>query len=531
MELEKALKAANIKISQYDPSKYRPVKCSISTCTIEKFSKILSEKLRSDIVKFPEVAKAIFEESEMARLIEEYSKAIKVYVDPDKKVDIEIPPDMENLTLNMNLSAKSKDDKFFLTHPDETISEVTGEIYLMINQISPLEAAAVARKVIPEYLPRSEAGVSELTVGGKPRTVFNTYTPPEWTTVNMDKVYAEHLPILFKKLVKHLFPLAKERDFFLKWLYHSLFKRSYTFLVLCGAPGTGKNRLKLVLRALHGHVNTVDGKKSTLVERFNSQLSEATLAWFDELHYDMEMENVMKELQNDTISIERKGVDATKGTRIYSSIVISNNKPRDNYIAFDARKFAPLVVRNERLETSMTLEEIDELTRKVEDEKSPDFDPMFLAQIVKWIQKYGDDKRWPNLEYRGPMFWSLAHTSMSKWQKKIISHMISDEVRSPKWGYDFVKTRFLWSEFNSRMAKRGNQKDASLPDFTTVRSFFEAFRDGTGKKSFTTEEVQGNNILGDFYVSVPSKDFKVISESELMKGNKNGKEDFKEKKK
>ena len=132
-------------------------------------------------------------------------------------------------------------------------------------------------------------------------------------------------------------------------MYAALFNRAYTFLILCGAGGIGKNRLKLVNKALHGHHNAIDGKKSTFTERFNSQLYDCTEAWFDELTYTMDMENVMKEIQNDTISIERKGIDATRSTKIYASSVISNNKPRDNYIAFDARKFVPLQLTNNRL--------------------------------------------------------------------------------------------------------------------------------------------------------------------------------------
>src|SRR5690606_14664466 len=139
---------------------------------------------------------------------------------------------------------------------------------------------------------------------------------------------------------------------------------------------------------------------------------ESTLAWVDELRYDDEMENTMKELQNDSISIERKGIDTTRATKIHASIVISNNKPRANYIAFDARKFVALKIAGHRLEESMSLEEIDLLTRKVEDEKSEHFDSKFLAQIAKWIKRRGASKKWRNLEYKGPMFWTLAHTSM-----------------------------------------------------------------------------------------------------------------------
>ncbi len=510
-QFQSALDAISLKILKLDQSKQRPVSTNRGTMNMDKFSAMMIKELSPFAVEHPIVWKTLHNIPQLEKLIYEYAEKKKILF--GGTVQMEIPPEMRDLKLNLNLCAKGRDDKFFLTHADETVSKVSGEIFLLINQISPLEAAADARKVIPEYMPRGEKGVTEIENDGKTETVFNMYTPPRWTGVK--KKLPDSLPLLFTKLVNHLFPLIEEREYFYSWLYDSLFSRSFVFLILCGAPGTGKNRLKIVLRALHGHVNTIDGKKSTLVERFNSQLGEATLAWFDELHYDTEMENTMKELQNDSISIERKGVDATRATKIHSSIVISNNKPRDNYIAFDARKFVPLVITPHRLEIGMKSHEIDELTKKVEDQSSETFDVDFIAQIARYIKRRGRSKKWPNLEYRGPMFWALAHTSMARWQKRAVMLLLEPESRNQRMGYDEAKKAHLWSVLQSKSQKKNGDRSLQFPDFTSVRAFFEVFRDGKGRKAFETEPIKGN-ILGDFYVKSIYKHLEIITESSVV---------------
>lgn len=512
-QLHDALKFLKIKISKINLEKQRPVSTNLGTMSIDRFCKMMLEKLGGDLGKFPELIPSLHDHQKCQELLEEYGREEDVLVDDSQPR--ELPEELKDLKLNMNLAAKRGEDRFFLTHRDETVSRISGDSYLLLAGKSPLEAAAQARKVLPEYHPRGKAGCFEVTVDGRTETVFNLYTPPSWT--KHTKPMPDKLPPLFEKLVTHLFPRPEERAYFFAWLHESMFRRAYVFLILCGAPGTGKNRLKLVLRALHGHVNTTDGKKSTLTERFNSQLSESTLAWFDELKYDAEMENTMKELQNDSISIERKGVDATRGTKIHASIVISNNKPRDNYIAFDARKFAPLVVTSKRLEESMTPDEIDELTQKVEDATSSTFDPAFLAQIAQWVKRHGRSKKWPNLEYRGPMFWTLAHTSMAQWQKRAVLALMEcvPESYTHGGGYDKETGMFLWSQVQSKLVRKQGDKGILFPDFTSVRAFFEVFRDGRGRKSFETAAIEGN-ILGDFWVrAVYREKIEVITESTM----------------
>lgn len=509
------LATTKTEITKYDPAKPRSVFGNAGPMNVEKFCDLLKGKLGSNALNFPEVFQAIHDSHLAKEVIEAYAAQKGLLVDGSKTIPI--PPDLQNLTLNMNMSAKGREDRFFLTNPDETVSPVSGEMYLLVAQMSPPEAAAVARKVIPDYLPRGPVGISEIKIDGKKRTIFNMYAPPAWTRYRGWDKLPDKLPTEFNKLIRHQLPIPEEREFFFAWLHDSLFKRSYTFLILCSSPGTGKNRLKLVLRALHGHLNTCDGKKSTLVERFNSQLSESTLAWFDELRYDADMENTMKEIQNDSISIERKGVDATRATKLHASLVISNNIPRDNHIAFDARKFVPLMVTNQRLEKSMTPEEIDALTNKVEDPASDTFDLKFIAQIAKWVKKHGRSKKWPNLEYKGPMFWTLAHTSMTQWQKKAVMFLLESETRTERAGWDSQKNAFLWSAIQAKLPRRNNDRYLNFPDPTTVRAFFDCFRDGKGRKTFVTEAVPGLNILGDFWVRPIIKNTKVITEASILK--------------
>lgn len=522
-QFAEALNLIKIKISKYDKTRAKCIFTNRGAMTVEKFCKVIKKDLDRHATKYPEVWDATNDLHLMEELVEGFAGEHDLLPD-EGKVQIEIPPDMVGLTLNLNLAARGKEDRFFLTDERETVSRVSGEAYLLIHQLAPLEAAAAARKVIPDYMPRGPRGVTEIENEGRTETVFNVYTPPDWQRYDKWNKLPDRLPVEFDKLIKHLFPIPEEREFLFAWLHNSLFKRSFTFLILCGAPGTGKNRLKLVMRALHGHVNTVDGKKSTLVERFNSQLSESTLAWFDELHYDADMENVMKELQNDSISIERKGVDATRATKIHASIVISNNKPRDNYIAFDARKFAPLVITADRLEKSMASDEIDRLTQKVEDPKSDTYDVAWIAQIAKWIEKHGASKKWPHLEYRGPMFWTLAHTSMTRWQKKAVM-LILESTRGA--GYDQAKGAYLWSVLQEKSQRKNGDRSLQFPDFTSVKAFFEVFRDGKGRKAFSTEQVKGN-ILGDFWVKPLFKNTEIITEASVVE--QRGKQNEKAKK-
>lgn len=517
-QFEKALEVSRIKICRYDPTKTRSITIgSGGTLSVEKFGKRLLSGIGAQIVDFPHVFQAVHDISILETMVDGFCKEKDLFK-KDETVSIEIPDAWKELTLNLDQTHSGRDLKFFMTTPKEVISEVAGSVFMKVTRMDEDTALSVARKVVPQYLPRSPRGTAlKKNINGEELMMFNSYIPPKW--MNYEGDLPDRLPKLFERLVNHLFPLKVEREYFYAWLYESLFNRAFVYLVLCGAGGTGKNRLKLVMRALHGHQNTVDGKRSTLIERFNSQLADSTLAWFDELSYDIDTENVMKEIQNDSISIERKGVDATRSTSIYASLAISNNKPRDNYIAFDARKFVPLQITPHRLDTAMNEEEIDTLTRKVEKWSSPDFDIRFLAQIGRWIKKHGKaySRKWHHLEYKGPMFYKLAHTSMSRWQKKAASILLDGtSLNSSRIVFDENKG-YLWSTIAEQSMKKNGDRSLQFPDYTTVKHFFDIFVDGEGRKAFKTRALP-KDIMGDFHVQVLNKKAKLLTEAEVLQG-------------
>jgi hypothetical protein len=228
------------------------------------------------------------------------------------------------------------------------------------------------------------------------------------------------------------------------------------------------------------------------------------------------MENNMKEIQNDTMAIERKNVDATRATKIHASVVISNNKPRDNYLAFDARKFCPLVLTNDRLEKSMTPEKINMLTNKVADPTKDTFDKKYIAQIAQWVKKNGKSSKWPNLEYRGPMFYRLAHTSMTRWQKRAAMIVMEfSETETSKIITD-KKKGMLWSSLEEYWKKKSGSNNITFPDNSSIQFFFDNFLDTNGKKCFATTAVP-RDLMSDFWVKMTVKQVSIATEAEVIK--------------
>jgi hypothetical protein len=523
--LSQILKASGIGVLAYNPDKdpHRPITPSKGRkVSVEEFRELVLKNLSGtaylDLNEQGVDVKFLRDQEKFHKALKFYCQQNGLVVKPKealtKKPKFREPSEIEklveemdnpykNLQLNVDVenNGATRDLTYMVTErANDRLTKLHPMVYIKSYALKEPEAFELARKVFTTYNPRPTIyGLEEVTdemYGTK--SILNTYVPPKWESVPR-KLVKDRLPLEFKKLIYHLFPIAEEREYFFSWLYYSLFERSYIYLILCGPGGIGKNTLKEILRALHGHTNTVDGKRSTLVDRFNSQLDKATLAWFDELKYNEEMENVMKEIQNDTISIERKGVDATSGTKIYASMVVSNNKPRDNFIDFEARKFAPLKMTKKRLEAVFTPRQIDELLKKVKDPESPTFDKKFLAQIAYWVKDHGKSPKWPTLEYRGPMFWALAHTSMARWKKKSVDVMISLKTNNALQNQIDEEGWILWSALEANILKKNTDRSIKFPDYSTVKHFFECFRDSQGKKVFKTRGVP-KSVIGDFWV-------------------------------
>jgi hypothetical protein len=491
--LAPALEAAGIEIKKIDLTRKKSVFLENvpQAMTFEDFGHHLRESISEDVENHLGVFKATKKHSEFVKMVTNHARGRRILYGDKAK-----PEEFASYQLNLDLA--SHPPKFFVTTKDEYLSDITGSAYVSLMGMKHEEAFSSARPVFMEYDPRGARGVRAIKSGRETKQIFNTYVPPLWKGHPALKTKNPRIHPLFQKCLKHVFPLKKERLFFYGWLYASLFKRAPTYLILCGNAGLGKNRIKLLLRALHGHENTPDGKKSSLTERFNSQVERTTLLWFDELVFNEAVENILKEMQNETISIERKGVDATRSTKIYSSMVISNNYPRNNYIQFDSRKFVPLELGTTRLGTSMTHKEIDTLTKMTSFPDSPEFDVEALAEFVAWLKKNGPRfmEMFPNLEYKGPMFYRLAHTTMSRWQIVAISFLFSDKLKGA-FVSDKPELGAKWSVLEPPIRK-SLYKGYNWPHPETIKRFLEIYCSLDGKPGFEITPIHG--VESDFYV-------------------------------
>ena len=476
------------------------------------FAEIKEGLLEVDLTDYAALLPRFKSQGVFKDFFEEYCESGGLIEGSDEEKREQVYP---HLKLYMDQESK-EGDLFTVDKETSKLSPISGKVYVSKNGYPPKFYNQLAVAVSKRYEPRKPLGEYKELINGRDILALNVYNPPEWVDLVPTVKISKEPPELLSKLVNHLFPLKVEREFFYSWLYYSLYKRAYTFLVLCGAPGIGKNILKKIIRALHGFDNSVDGKKSTFSERFNSQVRDCTLLWFDELKYDAEMENAMKEIQNDTMSVEGKSIDATRSTRIHCSMVIVNNKPRDNYIDFEARKFVPLQMNRERLEVSMKPAEISRLVHKVEDHTNDKYDNNFLAEIGEWLKQYGKSDKWPTLEYRGPMFYKLAHTSMTRWQKKTIQLIIEFMDRRPgKVEFDEEKG-FRWSTMLKVEEARKAGKGTQFPAHSSVEAFLESFKDGYGRECFeTTTHDSKMNIDEDFWVKCIVDEIKIFNKQDL----------------
>jgi hypothetical protein len=277
-----------------------------------------------------------------------------------------------------------------------------------------------ARPCIMEYRPFSNSpGWVESNDRNEKHWVVNTYHPPLWRKVPFNKT--PEMPSLFRKLMVHLFPDPKERDFVLAWMHHALFNRCETMLCLNGAKGCGKGLFNKVLRHLVGP-NHHEEIKDSAFDQFNAQLENKRIIVADEVTITKRRHTSLKKFANNLVPIEAKGQD-TKTSQVYYSWVISNNDPDDLYLESDDRRFSVPYLNDKPLlklsgnsrQTGMTQSQIDELVREVEKDDSD-----LLVELGNYILNLDEEllERY-NAKYAwiSDKFFELCFVSLASWEK------------------------------------------------------------------------------------------------------------------
>lgn len=204
--------------------------------------------------------------------------------------------------------------------------------------------------------------------------IYNTYKPPFW---QKDWFYSngkdipknrKKLPKVYEDFFRHLVGTESDSDasyhYLIKWLANGLRRRNYCILTTIGNQGIGKGVLGAIMKAMFGESNYYEGSDKMFKSNFNSQIADRRLVYCDEISIQgREDEDRLKLVVNNTIEIEKKGIDA-KAIDNFASFYISSNNMDSIKLSADDRRFSIIQLTDEKLLKFMNTEEISSLTSK-----------------------------------------------------------------------------------------------------------------------------------------------------------------------
>lgn len=193
-----------------------------------------------------------------------------------------------------------------------------------------------------------------IPTGGIP--MFNEYQEAPWRLLDV----AAELPKVHEDFLRHL-TNGDEASFnyLLDWLALSLTGRNLTILCALGVQGVGKGILGSLMQKLHGPTNFNKVRDSVFKAKFNAQLFNKTLIYVDEAVLDdRESVNRIKDIINDLVEIERKGMDAITINN-HSSYYLSSNDLSAIKIEASDRRFSIIDLTDTPLRFTPYIKTID----------------------------------------------------------------------------------------------------------------------------------------------------------------------------
>ena len=274
---------------------------------------------------------------------------------------------------------------------------------------------STAIHIRPVYDPQSVDRIRTVNEDKSPIHEINLHRRPSWWAL-----YDDVEPKVDKdiaKLLIHLFPHERCREFVLNWIYHSMTGRCGTYLYLCGGQGSGKNTFAHLVRALHGFDNSSFPKQDTFSSRFNTYLENKTFVFFDEfLCRSRQDKNILKAVINDLAQVEAKGIDA-KEIDIHASYMIANNHFEDIGLDPIDRRFSVPDISDENIINVYGREWIENLNEKFDDDRA-------IAAFAKYvfnefrIPKYSSEEPYQTERFE-TIVWATARAGYQEILNKI----------------------------------------------------------------------------------------------------------------
>lgn len=495
----------------------KPYVTKNGTMAPPKLADHISKNFKKEIKesKNPDVIMVALDKEELTKFLSDNIQEIAKAVNPEQGHS-ELPSELVGVSIFQDVS--DIEVAYVVSHLKKTVVlDYSPDVLCMRHGLDKETRMGLTEYGRVTYSPGREYLFEEYDpVSGETYKFLNLYTPPKWESLSKEIPEPRNVDLSpFLLVLRQVAAFPEERQYLISWLKKAIEDKAPTILILCGEPGIGKNTFFNTLSALFGYKNAFASKRSTL-EKFNSHLENSKLLLFDELQWSYSDRERLKEFANDRISTESKGKNASRGTRIYASLIIMNNDASNNCVQYDDRKFVPLVTGTERLDIVAKKEGIgiDSFIDKI-NEESPNYCPHTVKAIYDYIINNGDYKKYPaDMSYYGPGFWRLAYQNRTEWQRKVTHYLahillLSDRLRTDAkfkkdYGiFDTKKYNVLYSMYRTGEKLKWSHVmkvidfDRIAPGHDKVLRFLKMFRTPEGEPIFKVESLPQENALSE----------------------------------
>lgn len=252
--------------------------------------------------------------------------------------------------------------------------------------------------------------------------IFNTYKAPDWFE---DVVYRNNklepvtqIPEMYEKFLKHLVNGHEgSYNYILDWLSHAIRDRNRCALVTIGKPGIGKGILGGIMKGLVGEENFFWGADKMFKERFNPQLSNKRIVYCDEFKIKTRAdEDSLKLMANDTIEVEKKGVDAAE-IKNYASLYMSSNHLDSLRIPADDRRFSVVELTKEKIVHTWSEHAINDL-----------FDPANIDKFARFLYFRDYNRSRMLLPFKTKYSEEIRAAALFEWQEWFLDDYCIDNA-------------------------------------------------------------------------------------------------------
>lgn len=337
------------------------------------------------------------------------------------------------------------------------------------------------------FMKESDAGIE---VGEKKGQVLvaNTYVAPYWQKLDIPAVAV--MPPLFEKFFNHLFPIEVERMAVFNWIHFAMIGRAQTILCVPGIQGIGKTKLgEGVLKALFGSGNWNKAPRSFVSKEFNSFLEEKKIVLVEEIPTPRSREDrvavneMLKDITNDTVTIEGKGKDS-RTVDNWANLIVTSNKLRSIPLETPTdRRFLCVSTSKNKLDTVMTNEEYTEFDNSLVPNSKE------ITEFAMWVLKHGRVPRaTAHYSPQTDIKYQIYRMSLTMWEMKILKKMQEDRVK---------KEGIFAGEDLEAYVKKEHIKLSTIEEFLDVFQLPSGNSLGTWEKSGVfclTEEAMKSNL-------------------------------------